>query len=432
MNTELIKVILSFVDVVISLKFMSNMQAGILKKKFWAVMVIALGLINTAANIVLDSTSGYIIFILIFYVTISVSIFKGKICYKIFIGLLIVVMGIITESVVEFSISIFNGVNIEEIQNEHIYYLVGAFLSKIMLIPVFNSIIRLKKAKWENLSLKYWIMLAFISIGSAVVAKLMAIDDINSTNGKAFNIFISLLILLIINLIAFILFDEIIRKNELEKRNIISKNLIKMQTRRHLQFIEDNKSIRSIWHDMNNHFITLHHYTEKKEIHELENYLCKIIKKVKEHKNIINSGNLAIDSILENKRNTAIENLIDFEFSVKVPESLKIDPIDICGILGNALDNAIEACMKIDKDEINKYIKLKIVFDKGYLFISVLNTFQTIPTQKNGRLLSNKSDSEYHGFGVGNIEKYVDKYNGNLETNFNDKQFFLNIALNLE
>jgi len=112
-----------------------------------------------------------------------------------------------------------------------------------------------------------------------------------------------------------------------------------------------------------------------------------------------------------------------------IPENLDIEPVDLCIILGNALDNAIEECQRIEDDSVKKEIVLKMICKNDQLFISVANPMSGKAIIRDGRFVTIKPDARNHGFGLKNIESVVQKYDGILDILTENNIFKLNIAL---
>ena len=132
---------------------------------------------------------------------------------------------------------------------------------------------------------------------------------------------------------------------------------------------------------------------------------------------------------LINKKMAAISNT-KVVFQGAIPDDF-ISPIDLCIILGNALDNAIEACEKISvKNE--KIITFTFACSGGLAFITITNPVNSdIQIHKNS-IMTTKQDKINHGFGIYSIKKAIEKYNGNLDLLCDNNIFSLHITLELQ
>jgi len=100
---------------------------------------------------------------------------------------------------------------------------------------------------------------------------------------------------------------------------------------------------------------------------------------------------------------------------------------EITALFGNALDNAIEACEKVEEDK--KWVKVVIRNVSAMTIIKITNPYKEIKTDKEGRLLTTKADSRHHGLGTKGMEQIVQRHNGTMQYRAEDGVFCLEIAL---
>ena len=123
----------------------------------------------------------------------------------------------------------------------------------------------------------------------------------------------------------------------------------------------------------------------------------------------IKSGNAVIDSMLNYKISEAVRRGIEVEYEVEIPEKLLMEDFDLTCILGNLLDNAVEAAEKTEE----KFIGLKLKYrEKGVLFFKIQNTFSGDLIVADDTLMTTKEDRAGHGFGLISVRKSIQKYDG--------------------
>lgn len=228
------------------------------------------------------------------------------------------------------------------------------------------------------------------------------------------------IILLLINVLVFYLYDSLdrmyIKLNEssiLEEQNKAYVNQLKIA----YQAQEDISCFR---HDMKNHFYKIKSLTVKQEYEELLKYVdasadCMLIEKC-----YIHSGNDDIDSLINYKLTQAEKMNSKITVEAKLPSQIQINAFDINVILGNLLDNALEALQKCR----NRELYINIMFSKGVLHIVVKNTFEHELVEENNILKTTKEfDSDRHGIGLYSVNKTLNNYNGLLELKHQDKYF---------
>ena len=120
---------------------------------------------------------------------------------------------------------------------------------------------------------------------------------------------------------------------------------------------------------------------------------------------------------------------ISVQVETSIPEQLKVDDFDITVILGNLLDNAIEACGKLEKEK--KWIRISIKLVKNQLFIRMDNPYTGQLRRQGDRLLTLKADGGSHGIGLENVRRIVEKYHGLMETDTEDQVFRTKVMLYL-
>ena len=141
----------------------------------------------------------------------------------------------------------------------------------------------------------------------------------------------------------------------------------------------------------------------------LRNYLLSLNNDLAAVDTVIKTGNIMTDAILNSKISLAMSKNISVDATATVPKDLRMQNIDLCVILGNLLDNAIEACQTITGSE--AWIRIYIGMHKEMFYIYVSNSTTGEHKRLGARYLSTKKQ-EGHGLGLVRIDKIVNKYNG--------------------
>lgn len=156
---------------------------------------------------------------------------------------------------------------------------------------------------------------------------------------------------------------------------------------------------------------------------EMEEYLLNL-------GTLYRSGNEIVDTVLTVKNNFAVSNQIDTDIQIGSIDSIVISDKDLCSILTNVLDNAIEACMKLPEEE--RKIMMRIAERKGYLAMKCVNTYLCSRVDYKKAWRTDKEDFINHGYGLKIIRSIVEKYEGDMETLTMDNQFSLTIMLKIK
>ena len=174
------------------------------------------------------------------------------------------------------------------------------------------------------------------------------------------------------------------------------------------------QTMRAWRHDYHNHIQSIKAMLAMKKFEELDAYLGTLEQDLDSIDIAIRTGNVGLDAILSSKVSIARKNNIEVNCTAKVPDQLKISDVHLCAIVGNLLDNAIEACEKIKSDEGNqfpqKFIRIYIGMFKQQLYISVSNSTNAKHRRRLNELVTSKLGE--HGFGLRRIDKIAEQYDG--------------------
>ncbi len=226
--------------------------------------------------------------------------------------------------------------------------------------------------------------------------------------------------LILLNLFIFYSYDIIIKSKNIEYENNIL-GLANEAYKTQMDIISKARDeTLTLKHDINNHILSMRHLIKSREYEKLENHLLSMSNEIKEEYIYSKSGNLIIDSIL-NYKFSLIKSLdANIHCEINLPREDFMSLFDLTIILGNLLDNVYEALINVQ----NKEFYIDILYDKGVLFINSKNTFSNSLIKTNGNLMTTKKNKKNHGFGIRNIKKVVDKYNGEFKAS-NTGSFFV-------
>lgn len=224
---------------------------------------------------------------------------------------------------------------------------------------------------------------------------------------------------LYVNIVICFYVEAICVKNDLERE----KELLEREYQHNLKYYESIKQsqeeTRALWHEIKKYLNTIHALVDGGEniaavqcMDEVEQVFGGLTVNV-------DVGNKIINSILSIGLQLSKQNQIPFHVDVWVSEDLGVAPQDLFIILGNAIDNAIEECLQLS----NPYINVSIHQKEDLLVIKVENPCRQQPTPKPGKI---------HGYGLKNIKRCVDKYDGELQASVQDNIFYFFVLLNMK
>jgi len=205
-----------------------------------------------------------------------------------------------------------------------------------------------------------------------------------------------------------VLLTILILKSKYDKRLSDFQDSVLKKQRDEVQNIY--QTMRAWRHDYHNHMQAIKALLSMGKKEELSEYLDNLEKDLDSIDIAIRTGNVGLDAILSSKVSIARKNNIEVNCTAKVPQDLKVSDVHLCAIVGNLLDNAIEACEKITEGAAPRFIRIYIGLFKSQLYISVSNA----TCEKHRRRLSELVTSKLgeHGFGLRRIDKLAEKYDG--------------------
>ena len=168
-----------------------------------------------------------------------------------------------------------------------------------------------------------------------------------------------------------------------------------------------DEELRRFRHDYKNHMIVVNAFLESGQVKEAREYLESVNDSINGVINKIKTGNFVSDAILNNKAVSAAKNSINIAFTGFVP-SAGIKNEDLCTILANLVDNAVEACEKLTSVDI-KTVEIEANIVNGFFLLSVSNP---VEDGEKISLKTTKKNRKNHGIGLKNIERTVKKYEG--------------------
>lgn len=216
-----------------------------------------------------------------------------------------------------------------------------------------------------------------------------------------------------------------IMKREEDKTIIYQNKLMKQQ----MDEIENIYMTMRGWrHDYHNHLQSLKGYLSLNKVDQMKNYLNELETDLDSIDTLYHSGNLQLDSILNAKLAIAEKGHIRIHCDASIPPQLHVSDLDLCVILGNLLDNAIESCRKIENPD-ERFIRVYIGILKKQLYISITNaTSETVKQRTDHYFTTKRGD---HGHGLKRVDQVVKKYDGYLNRQNEPGVFATEIVLPL-
>lgn len=240
----------------------------------------------------------------------------------------------------------------------------------------------------------------------------------------------TLAITLIVSIMIFYLLYATISNTRLKQLTENYEKQINIQSEHYKKLAAANVDVRRFKHDFKNMSIAIEKLLSDGNTEEALNLLKSSVNSFDSHDNAINpfkSGNPIADALLADKQKRALSAGATIEFEGAIPAEL-LSPTDICVLLGNTLDNAIEACEKFPHN-IPKTIHVNATYVGSIAFIMIENPVTEKANIKNNHIKTSKENKTLHGFGLYSLNSIIKKYSGTLKISSTDSKFTVEMSL---
>lgn len=204
---------------------------------------------------------------------------------------------------------------------------------------------------------------------------------------------------------------------------------MEVQAKHYELIAKANDDLRKFKHDFKNLRIGLMSFLKNRDTYGALQYLKERDKILDSDYIIFETGNPVVDALLSEKYAIALGINTQIKFDGVIPNN-GISPTDTCIILGNSIDNALEACAKMPTD-IKKTISITAYSNNGFLFIRIENPTLYDVQIINNSILSTKTDKEAHGIGLHSIDSTIKNYSGDMKLSCENNIFTIEIDLDL-
>lgn len=299
------------------------------------------------------------------------------------------------------------------------YELVSMYLSVLLFYIIVIVLKNVYKKQVQDEFSGQWSYLLISAICSICILYMIA----NDTGMARITIVVTGMVVLAVNIMLYRFYVSMSDRFIYEQDNILLRKQMDIYEQQISANVENAEKIRAIRHDMKHHIREIKELAEKGMTEEINEYIDMLAGDINEAQSYIDTGNAALDGIVNYYMSVAATENIIFDTNISVPQNMQIKTYDLNIIMGNLLDNAFENTMMAK----NKQVLLKMKYFNSILYISSINTY-TGAIKKSGEKFISLKDSS-HGYGVDNIKRIVNKYNGNIEIDYKNNIFNISIML---
>lgn len=345
--------------------------------------------------------------------------YRGKISAKVVAVILYMGIMVITEPIGY----LFNKAFMEDfIKNETVSYYFIVFCMVFLHALVVEIFCRLKSGKSIRLSSmpkETLYMLTVIPLTSLISCFLLieVAGELISTQMIILCMCI-IFTIIVMNYILFLMIENYTAMEEKQHEEEMMQSEITYCNEYYRDMEQYQEQIQDIKHDMKNRLIVLLDAAEQGGSDTIRDKLQDMLGDIRLAEEIIYSANPVLNSILKVKNAKAREKGIRMEINVLIPQKISIEIGDMGVLYGNLLDNAIEACSRVNQEK--RIIKVETKYQEGKLLLKIVNSKMPI---ENPKLATSKKDKRKHGRGIRSVRKVAEKYGGNLLLNDGGENF---------
>lgn len=403
----------TFFDVLINLRFFEVMLQSKPNKFLNTLVITFVSFGLKILTITFCSSTISVICNFISIILISL-LFKQSMIKRLFYSIFIFISSILSEVVVGVLISGISSLSIEILRGNIFYYLQGALISKIFLFTIL-VIFKHKKNSHFNSSIPKYLYIPLISLPIATFLIIFVISELITETAEK-NIllvtFISVVAITISNVLLIYLLEYNLKQTAEKEEANISKTIDSYKINYYKELVQKHKSSNKAIHDLKNQLFAIYTNIENNQEQALSqiNQICD---------NAFSTKTLqltkidAIDALISSKFDIMKSKNIDFNPIIFLTKQISIDEMQLCVLIGNLLDNAIEANVKIS-DKNHKFIDMSIKQQNNYLSIHIQNpVISEVNFNENNEAISDKKEKHLHGFGIKSIKEICEKLSGN-------------------
>ena len=301
-------------------------------------------------------------------------------------------------------------------------YLAGIWL--VRLLMVIGAIILVKQDHPNAGTLRALSVLVILGMFGAVTLSEQTILPLNEDQ-------VGTWIILSLILLFAILFYRVNQQREMETE------IAKLKQEQAEIVERDYQALRrtyadnaKLYHDLHNHIEAIYQCLTQGDIQEAVRYCEDLRTPVRQISQTVWTGDKALDYLISSKMALAGQEQIKTKVNIEYPHNTNIRSVDLTTILGNLLDNALEA-VKTAPEGL-RFLNLTIRRINAMLIIKVENGYGSTPVQENGKLLTSKKDKAFHGWGLKSVQTAADRYDGTIRTDYKDHVFQSVVTLSFQ
>ncbi len=337
-------------------------------------------------------------------------IYKITIVKRIICSSLLMILFILSEIVTGFLLTTVQGASVEQLSGNILYYIQGVLMSKLLMFIIIKAFGYFSIPSEARISGSVFASLMVFPVATFLVIYVMSEFMYKTEEGRLIVLSaVTAIALTASNIVLFWLFERQLREAEARKEQQMIKQQLEYKAEYYRELSIRQKYSGKAMHDLKNQLFALKEALLNNEEEGIRK-ITSLCEDMLASQTLTFTGNEAVDALLTVKMQTMKEKEIKFTHTIYMSKNNTIDILDLCVLLGNLLDNAIEANERVSIKE--RFIRFNMVQRADYLSIQINNAADGKVKIENNKITTTKKHKELHGFGLQSVREITEKYNG--------------------
>jgi len=411
----------NIMEELLAISFIRSVSSNRLKSRHGVIMVcVIFTIIRMILYFTFQNSLVTIASAIITIAAISLMYDMSRIKRIIFVPIIYILI-MFTEAMVGGMLSVITGIPVEEGRKLILFYTAGVLISKMVLISIFKVIQFIVPSFGERISGYLMVPLLMLPVASFMLIYILGeFNLLEGPSPRALMASCAMILLAFSNVGLFFLLEYQQREEKEKNRMQLMQKQTEGQIAFYRELAERQKISNKTMHDLKNQMFALSE-AMKTDSDKTREIMENISGKIFAASPMTVTGIDAVDSLIFTKQQQMDLHGIRYEQSVHISPGTSFDPLDLCVLLGNLLDNAIEANEKVDPDK--RFVSLTITQQEMWLSITITNAAVETVKLDGKTIHTTKAQKELHGFGLSSVNEIAAKYQGNCTFRSTDHDF---------
>ncbi len=422
-----VNIISIVLELLLTVDYFKTISTG-QKNQPWKIFSVCsvLTIVNSVA-IIFINVQALTTIVMIASIFVISFLYKLSIPKRIVFSAILVVLLILSEMLIGMLLTVMSHSTVEELRSNLFFYIQGVLISKLFMFVLIKLFGYFSIRSETKISVWLFIPLVTMPIATFLVAYVMSEYMYRTKDVSLMRIAaVSVIALIVSNVLLFYLFESQIKEAENRSKAMLLQQQIQNKSDYYQELAEKQRLSNKTMHDLKNQLFALEELMKNNPPAGTEE-LKKITDQLLSVSAMTFTGIDSIDALITAKMQKMKEENIRFTHRICIPKKLSLKSLDFCVVLGNLLDNAIEANEKMPKSD--RFISLSANQKQGYLSVQISNATSEKIKIRNNEIFTTKRNKEIHGFGLQSVKEIAEKYDGTVSFEQEDGVFSVIVML---